>query len=220
MNNFIIIFAFVLLGSHVGAQSVQANLKSAKKSIKAMEWNDAILSAKAALTQDNGHQEAYFILHSAYSGSGGDKLAVLAALDCYDAPPRGKKSAKAFIKKVRKYIKVNSPTLNAFLKLRSYTATKLMKSRKSAAKSKKPSDVEWIELIAARVAPTDEDVLKATNRRSERYWRLRGHGGSKPTMESGFISLTKAPDDWELFNTGEGSKVSEVCWLHFRGVFS
>lgn len=197
-----------LVGTQLGAQSLRANLNSAKSSLSSKDWDDAILSAKAALIIDNSHQEAYYLLHSAYAGAGTQSKAILAAVDCYDAPPKDKKKSKGIIKKVRKFIKISSSTLNEFLDLRANTARDLMKTRKSAQKAKQHSDVEWIELIAFRLAPTDATVLKGTSRRGEKFWRLRGHGGSKPLMEEGFVSLLSEPDDWKLFDVSDDGRIS------------
>ncbi|MCA8913079.1 MAG: tetratricopeptide repeat protein [Planctomycetes bacterium] len=210
----------LLAGAALHAQTAQENLAAARKALKAREWDEAVLSAKAVLSSDPGNQEAHFILSEAYAGDGQDDEALLAAIDAYDAPRRGLRAASGWAGKARKRIKSLSPTLDEFLGLRGDAAGALMKQRKSADKAKRQYDVEWIEMVAFRVAPTEDVVLKDTGRRSEEYWRLRGHGGSKPKLESGYVRLLEEPKSWVFIDEGPGSKKDEqqiVLCRHPKG---
>lgn len=192
--------------SPLAAQTtLKGNLDAARKAFKSKKWNEAGLSCRAALEIDPGNQEARLILSDALYAAGDYAGSLLGAIDAYDAPKRGVRSAKSWTKKARKRIKSLSPALDLFLEVRAKTASQLIKLRKGAKKAKRGYDAEWLEMIACRLAPTEQVVVDATFRRSEEFWRLRGHGGATRQLESGFVNMLADPKQWALYEQGPKS---------------
>jgi hypothetical protein len=200
----LILFIFAVAAN---AQTLARNLEDSRAAIKAQKWKDAEITARAALKMEAGNQEAFWLLHQSLSGQGKKADALAAALDAYDAPKRGDSGAAKRTKAARDVLKAASPQLDSFLSLRASAAADVVKLRRGAERARRKADVEWIDDVLIRLAPTEEIVARETKGRSEQYWRQRGELGA-PVLESGFKSLLAKPGMW-AFALGAASSADE-----------
>lgn len=171
------------------------NIEAAEKALGRRQWDEARLSARAALMIDPDSVDALLIVSEALGRSGKRTSALGACLRAVDLPKSDPRAARAWQRKAAYLLGKMAPGLEEYVEDRSKVARYLVSQHRIAERRKREGDVAWIEEQLARLAPGDHEVTEV----------LEGRVPAAPLAGRGARDLAARPADWEWNHKGSGT---------------
>lgn len=194
---------------------LKKNIADAQRAVLGRKYEEARLSALAALEVAPLDLTALLALCEALGGLSRDEEAAEAAVRALDAPRFGVRNAAVLCRRALAVLKKASPDLAAFQALRDETAGEILRGLKRAQQQKRGHDVEWIVGVARAVAPGDPAVEALGE-----IGAYSASGGPRRTL-SGFVPLIDKSVRWEWKDKGPGSGLAgkELVFTNNRSEF-
>ncbi len=174
---------------------LKQNIEAGNKAFLGRKYEEARICAKAALEIDPGDADAWLLLSDTLARLDNNEKSVAAVLNAIDIPKKQTPGVAATYRKALYKLNRLVPELVSYIKKRDAAAKKISTLFRSASRSKRDYDTQWLGSVLFRLSPGEPSV---------------GYLLSKITLKTtsfpGAVHLTAPDVTWKWVNEGPESK--------------